>query len=435
MEKLIIFFILILSFNQTFWFTKLQEEKIQKWILKESDYKKQILILDKLKLISNLQKDKNFILSIKKEILNKNLKNILIDSFSDYNNKKEIYKKYFGVLQSVDLEASVNPYYFKKLLNKIAEDDIYLKSSIYIFYEIKNNLKNDKSYYSNYKTVILDNINKKENTFDVDLLDRNIFDFLKQEKYNYLSKKDVEKLQNYIVKNHIWPDSKIFQYFLNYKNFLNWINSWKIYLNTDINQKTQEKNLSCEVNSASIFASYFLKKDISEDYVFSKIKKFDKKLEKKWNKYIWGNPYEEFVWDIEWNQTKIIEKMTWYWIYAKPISDVLNSIWVKNKVSVFDKDLIIKSLLENKPVIFWYLHENKLWDLNTNPITWYTNDWKQIKWYIWEHTWIIVWLSFLNNWNIDRVFFYEWKNNNLQSLKYYDLKYQSSFFNSIIIKE
>ena len=76
----------------------------------------------------------------------KYIKNILVDTKDNYNSKTEIYKKYFNVLQSIDNEASVNPYYFIKLKNKIHENDIYFKSFIYIYYEIKNNLKIDKDF-------------------------------------------------------------------------------------------------------------------------------------------------------------------------------------------------------------------------------------------------------------------------------------------------
>lgn len=209
----------------------------------------------------------------------------------------------------------------------------------------------------------------------------------------------------------------------------------KIFLQKNINQKLQEKPLSCEVNSASLFASYILDREIKEEELFKKLPKYEKELKRTSSKFIWWNPYIEFVWKVNWKQTKNTSNFTWYWVYAYPISKALKQIWVDNKIKNFNKFDIINSLLENKPVVFWYLWKNWSWKLDTKPFVWYTQSWDKINWYIWQHTWLIVWVSLFDNGNINEVYFYEWRNSEVQIVKYVDLAYQASFFNMMIVGE
>ncbi len=209
----------------------------------------------------------------------------------------------------------------------------------------------------------------------------------------------------------------------------------KIFLQKNINQKLQEKPLSCEVNSASLFASYILDREIKEEELFKKLPKYEKELKRTSSKFIWWNPYIEFVWKVNWKQTKNTSNFTWYWVYAYPISKTLKQIWVDNKIKKFNKFDIINSLLENKPVVFWYLWKNWSWKLDTKPFVWYTQSWDKINWYIWQHTWLIVWVSVFDNWNINEVYFYEWRNSEVQIVKYVDLAYQASFFDMMIVGE
>lgn len=209
----------------------------------------------------------------------------------------------------------------------------------------------------------------------------------------------------------------------------------KIFLQNNLNQKLQDKPLSCEVNSASLFATYLLKREVSEGELFEKIPKYEEPIQKTSSKFIWGNPYIEFVWKVNWKQTKNTNNFSWYWVYAYPVSKALKQIWVDNKIKKFNKYDIINSLLENKPVIFWYLWENWTWKADTNPFVWYTQNWDKINWYIWQHTWLIVWVSLFDNWNINEVYFYEWRNLDVQIMKYNQIKYQTSFFDMMIIWE
>lgn len=433
MKKLFLLFVFFFTITQTHWFSEEQKKELTMQLSQTKNYQEQLNIIKNQKSLKD--NDKIYLNEFKKSIFQKNIKTILKENKKDYEERKEIYKKYFQVVQSVDNEASVNPYYFLKLKDKIHENDMYLKTFIYIFYEIKNNLKTNKNYYSNYKETIKSEIENPLYNYHVQILDKNTFEYLKQNKYNYLSKTDLERFKKEIIKNKIWPDSKKFEYFIQYKNFLSKFKNNTLSLENAFIQKTQEKNLSCEINSASLFASYILEKDISENDIFEHINTYWDPIKKDGYYYLWGNPNEEFVWDIKWKQTKFLEKMTWYGVYAWPISSSLSKNWIKNKITSFDTDIIIKSLLENEPVVFWYLSKNKSGTLNTSPIYWKTKDNKLIKWYIWEHTGVIVWVTFHNNWEINEIQFYEGRSENMQIFKYEDIAYQSSFFNIMITKE
>lgn len=368
------------------------------------------------------------------DIDNNLVKKIVIDYQVDYENNKNYYEKNFIVLKSIDFEASINPYYLLKIKNNINKSEIHKRSFIYILNKIKSNLKIDKNYYSDYKNKIYNEVNKKYNIFDNNIINDELKKFLEINNASYLSKNDLNKMKNYILKNKIWIDSKYFLNYLKYSNFINNLDN-KLFIKKDINQKRQEQNLSCEINSASLFASYLLKNNISENDILKNIYINDKKIIKNWNKYFWWNPDIEFVWDINWNQTKNLDNITWYWVHAWPISKSLKELWINAEILSFNKDNIINSLLNDKPIIFWYISKNKAWKLNTNPIKWYKNNWEEINWYIWEHTWLITWISFFDNWDVDNVYFYEGKNKDLQSIPFYELSYQASFFDKIIVSK
>lgn len=252
------------------------------------------------------------------------------------------------------------------------------------------------------------------------------------------SQNDYEK-QIFIVEKLLWVFSRKtdvdFLLSLKQELIVKNLENKKIFVTKQINQKLQEKPLSCESNSASLFASYFLETEISESQIFDKIPKNTSKIQRTPSKFIWWNPYTEFVWNINGKQTKSIANFTWYWVYAYPISNVLHDLWIKNEVKKFKKYEIVESILENKPVIFWYLDENEDGKIDTKPLVWYTQNWEKISWYVWQHTWLIIWISFYNNWDINEVYFYEWNNLDVQVVKYSELAYKAWFFDMMIVKK
>lgn len=206
-----------------------------------------------------------------------------------------------------------------------------------------------------------------------------------------------------------------------------------LFLEKNLIQKLQEKNLSCESNSASLFATYILQKDIKESEIFDKLPKNTSKIQRIWWKYIWWDPYIEYVWNVNWGQSKRISKFSWYWVYANPISQVLNDLWVKNTIKYFNSKDIISSLFANKPVMFWYLQNNDWWFMDNNPIVWNTKDNKKITWYIGQHTWIIVWVSFFTNKSINKIYFYEWLSSEIQIVDYQDILKRAKYFDMMIV--
>ena len=71
-------------------------------------------------------------------------------------------------------------------------------------------------------------------------------------------------LKNYIIKNNISTDTKTFQAYLEMKIFLDKYKLNSAFLKSDFTQKLQEKKLSCELNSTSLFLSYILQKEVLE---------------------------------------------------------------------------------------------------------------------------------------------------------------------------
>lgn len=225
-----------------------------------------------------------------------------------------------------------------------------------------------------------------------------------------------------------------FLHFLKQETRVKNIANKKIFIPNELEQKLQEKPLSCEFNSASLFATYILKRNVWEDEIFSFVPKNDQKLLKVNSKFIWWNPYIEFVGNVYGKQTKNIWNFTGYGIYAYPISNALKNIWVKNEIKKFKKYDIIESLLEWNPIIFWYLQANKYGNIDTNPFVWYTQNGDKINGYVGQHTGLIIWASFFDNGDINEIYFYEWKNMDVQIMKYTEIAYRASFFDMMIVK-
>lgn len=196
----------------------------------------------------------------------------------------------------------------------------------------------------------------------------------------------------------------------------------------------QERNLSCEASATTDILSTVLKKDILEIDILEKMKK-DKTYWKpsyknsEW-KLIWWDPNEWFVWIMDWYQYNL----TGYAIYEKPMSEIYTDYWVKTETyNKFENNLwlnstkealvyMLKELVKWNYVQMWwdYCTDQNFEDWNIDrkisteeansgfsqknfcysfhqerTITWYTDDWKEIRagkqshnfvllWYIWD---------------------------------------------------
>ena len=126
--------------------------------------------------------------------------------------------------------------------------------------------------------------------------------------------------------------------------------------------------------------------------------------------------------------------LTWYWVYEWPIISIMQNYWIKTYKSEFTKENILNSLLNDNPVMFWYVLPSKSWTINTKPLTWQTQNKKQITAYVWEHTWLIIWADFDYSWEITKVYYYEWTNKDVHIENFTDLEYKAKFLDKIILK-
>lgn len=220
--------------------------------------------------------------------------------------------------------------------------------------------------------------------------------------------------------------------------------------NFDISKKIafkriQSRPLSCEASAAADIISYFTNKNISEYEIYDIMKKdFDKTPLKKWEKLIWGNPNNGFVWNIwyYWKKKDIKPTQswyTWYGVYEKPVKEVYDNFFIKtsiindeNHTNIFGPNEHLKLILQelskwNMVQLWWdwctnkeyedgiidsdnYNQEyadnnipwkNECYNMKKNRIlTWYYNDnwvFKKHQWLAWEHSFYLLWYE----WNIN----------------------------------
>jgi hypothetical protein len=101
-----------------------------------------------------------------------------------------------------------------------------------------------------------------------------------------------------------------------------------------------------------------------------------------------------------------------------------------------DEKVLLESILNEHPVIFWYLTPVIKWKkmaYETRPTTWKTPSGKNINWYLGEHTWILIWADISKEWNIESVYYFEWKKEELQKMEYSLFLQTTAFFNEIIV--
>lgn len=191
----------------------------------------------------------------------------------------------------------------------------------------------------------------------------------------------------------------------------------------------QERNLSCEAAATTDILSTILKKDIAEKDILAKMKKditYWKPSYKnsEW-KLIWWDPSNGFVWEMDWHQYNL----TWYAIYEKPMSEIYTDYWVKTELyNKFENKLGLKNTKEAlsfmlKELVKWN-YVQMWWDYCTDPdfedwnidrkitteeslnwlsqknfcysfynervVTWYTEEWKEIKAWKQSHNFVLL---------------------------------------------
>lgn len=411
---------------------------------------------EKVSLIDNNNKDTILrdLNAMKKDLISKNLKAYTKEKYLSLEPKEIIknYKPYYNNAKIKDITLDIHENYIKQLENRLnqytelnEESGIY-KLYIYIIYA-HSKISNNKSITTQEKInkmVIF--WNSKEYKSNKDYYKSKFDKLAAFEKFNVYSKTDFNRIYNKILNERISPESDYMKGFLywftNYKNVL--INN-QLLLTTDIWHTKQDYSLSCEANSAKDLVNYYNIWKwiglINEDILLNNLPTYSWSLWKnESNEFVWWDPSIVFVWDLWGKQSSNPNNFTGYWVYADPIikliRPLISSKTMEVKKSNFSEKNIIDSLNNNHPVMFWYLSQvkigKKIW-YKTTPTIWKTPEWKIINWYIWEHTWIIVWMDMYPNWKIQNVYFYEWRSESLQKMSYESISAAAWFFNEIII--
>lgn len=211
-------------------------------------------------------------------------------------------------------------------------------------------------------------------------------------------------------------------------------------------KRIQDRPLSCESSATADIISYFTQRDINEYDIYNLMEKdFDTLPSKDWKKILWWNPNKWFVWNINyyWDGDKIKPsqaKMTWYWVYEKPVKKVYDKYFIKTSIinsnnhsyafSPADHlNLILKNLKKWNMVQLWWdwctktefedwtinsqeytqkdannlkTWKNTCWDIDRDrTLTWYYKEnWKLKKqnWLAWEHAFYLLWYEWdINN--------------------------------------
>lgn len=396
-------------------------------------------ILTKINDLENDFKLKN----IRKYVLNK--------YFSDTEKKLNLnfFRRWYQVLSRVDIQSDIHPNYLLKLENIIKEKKILDENDnrfkSYVF--LVANLRKTKNYKRTEDILWnLDNLEQRQNFLNNSWSYEKDFDKLAiSEWINLFSSSDFEKIKSKISDEKISPNSVYFQGFVYwYYKSEEIIKSSKIILENNIPHEIQTKKLSCEANSTTDFINYLGNKNslasIDEQNIIDLIPTSGTGM-------IWGtgsdlswwDPTKYFVWDMEWKQSRNPAKLSWYWIYADPLVNIINykvaDFWVKVQKNTFDEKNILKSLQSGSPIMSWYLLPVNIWSsiwYNFNPVSWKTTDWKVVNWYIWEHTWIIIWASLRQDWSINNLYYYEWKQKDLKVTNFSEIEKTAKLFNEII---
>lgn len=464
-KKISVFILLIFLFSkfsdttfaEPFYFHAKLINEIRQILDEKENFWEKIKYLDNteisLALINN--ENKNLIIrdvaTLKKDLIKSNIRNYTINKYFT-GSKVEFIKKYkpfYLGLKNKDLTADIHINYLKYLEQiitgqlEINENDSIYKWYIYILYSYNKNQKNNVS-----TEEILNNIENfsSSNEFlqNKDYYKNRFDKLVLYEKFNKYSKNDFRIIKEKILKENISPNSDYVKWFLYwywiYKNILT---KNTITLKNTLYHEKQKYSLSCEANSARDLVNYYIlnsgKKLIAEDEILSSLSSYTWWIIKNNSEnYLWADPNKTFVWSFSWKQSINPLHFTWYWVYANPIIKSIKTLFTNDfeiKKDTFNEKNIVESILWNNPVMFWYLSEVKIWNkiwYQTKSITWETQEWNKISWYIWEHTWVIVWYDINNNWKITNIYYYEWRNSDIQKMDFNFAKQVASFFNETI---
>jgi len=263
----------------------------------------------------------------------------------------------------------------------------------------------------------------------------NYFELKEYESINSVSDESIDRVGNVILRYDLVEWSPYFNGFV-YMVFLkSTMKSRHILLDADISHEMQIKALSCEANTVKDLVNFYYRKFgwslISEQAVINKLPFDTSSLVKIdwWFGYdwYWGDPDKNFVGNINGRQSSMWYKFSGYGIHAKPlvpiVEEYLSAFDIDIVHGIFDEDLVIKSLSEWHPVLFWYVHSGKTvgqqWFF---PFSWKTYEWKNVTVYIWEHVALLLGLDLDDEWKIKNLYYYDGLDPYFQISSYEDIK-------------
>lgn len=464
-KTLILFFTFFLVFTISFttwaepyYFRPKMISEISKEVDKIRDFQKKIVYLnDSYDRINNIQNnDKNLILSdiqiFKKNLIYTNFRTYVATKYFKWDSAilKE-GKKIYQIQKIKDLTVDIHPNYIEKIEQKLKinleldekSNDFKLFAYILSVY-LKN--KNKIIETTNSKLSQIGNFSKSsEYLNNIWYYEKFFTKLLTFENINPLSKDDFERIYSKILRENISPSSDYMKWFFAwYAKYTKILSSDYLLIDNWIKHTKQAYSLSCEANSAKDLANYinnkYTQREIIEDDILNTLPSYTWWLMRteSWE-LLWQDPNKLFIWDIKWRQSSNPNKFSWYWVYADPIIQALK-IHTNSQVSFIkttvSEDKIISSIINEKPLMFWYLTPVKKWKgywYQYTPITWKTFDWGVVNWYIWEHTWILVGYDISRKWKIENIYFYEWRTIWLQKMSYEMFIHTTSFFNQMIV--
>jgi len=238
--------------------------------------------------------------------------------------------------------------------------------------------------------------------------------------FDFISDEVLENVGNVILRYDISQETPYFKGFAYMVFYKSTFKEKTILLNTDIWHEMQVKSLSCEANTVkdliNFYNNQYWLESVSEDTIINQIP-FDKSILKKQDlgfgyDWYWWDPDEVFVWNIAWAQSSNGNKFSGYWIHARPLVPLLekylSQLWFEVKSGEFDEKLVIESLENWNPVVFWYVHSGKtVGQKSFVPFSRTTYSWKKVTVYIWEHVGIILWVDIDSEGKIEKVYYYD----------------------------
>lgn len=450
-----------ISFAEPFYFHPNLLNQIKNEVSKINTFWNKILFLDDIvKKIGYIDQEKKDliirdILTYKKDLIWLNLNDYIRDKYLSWtwaNDFIKEAKKVYQIVKIKDIKADTHPNYLNSVFKKLKNNSIDLdeksntfKLYSYLLYSISKTDK--KLFISTSKKLETLEYFSSSSEFNANYwYYLNKFEKLKKlEKINPLSKNDFSRIISKIRNENISPQS----------DYVKWFFGWyainkKILTNDlitipwNINHTKQLYSLSCEANSTSDLLNFYLNSKwikIDENSILNQLSSFSWAISKdsSWA-LVWADPNEVFVWSVIGKQSTNLNKFSWYWVYSWPLLKIINSNLIAydliaNK-SIFSEKIVMDSILQWNPLIFWYLTPVIKWkwfSYETSPIIWKTENWKYIKWYLGEHTWVITWFDIWKNGNIENIYFYEWKTNDMQKMNFIEALKNANYFNETII--